>query len=73
MDKSFIARETARLLLEVEAINAEDAAPGSPLAQAIEAHVRSQLQVRIAVTVLAPGQLPKGAYKNSLLAVRGQA
>ena len=66
-------RFDAPIPLEVEAINAEDAAPDSPLAQAIEAHVRSQLQVRIAVTVLAPGQLPKGAYKNSLLAVRGQA
>jgi phenylacetate-CoA ligase/benzoylacetate-CoA ligase len=37
---------------------------------AIEAEVRNQLQVRVRVTLLQPGALPKSAYKNSLLAVR---
>lgn len=56
-----------------------EAAPGLPgtehaaLAQQIEALVRARLQVRIAVTVLAAGSLPRSAYKNSLLAVRGSA
>lgn len=54
-----------------------EAAPGLPadqyagLASAVEAEVRNQLQVRVRVAVLAPGALPKSAYKNSLLAVRG--
>lgn len=53
-----------------------EAAPGFPggqyaaLAQAIEGEVRNQTQVRVRVTVLQPGALPKSAYKNSLLAVR---
>jgi phenylacetate-coenzyme A ligase PaaK-like adenylate-forming protein len=41
------------------------------LGQAIESEVRNQMQVRVRVTVLQPGTLPKSAYKNSLLAVRG--
>lgn len=40
------------------------------LRQAIEAEIRSQMQVRVNVTVLPPGSLPKSVYKNSLLAVR---
>lgn len=53
-----------------------EASPGLPvdqyvgLDQAIEAEVRSQMQVRVRVTVLGPGGLPRSAYKNSLLAVR---
>lgn len=53
-----------------------EAAPGVPeggyagLARAIEAEIRSQLQVRVHVTVLRPGAIPRSAYKNSLLAVR---
>lgn len=34
---------------------------------------RDQLQVRLAVTVLAPGSLPHSIYKNSSVAVRGAA
>jgi hypothetical protein len=41
------------------------------LAQAIEAEIRNQLQVRVHVTVLPAGALPRSAYKNSLLGVRG--
>lgn len=43
------------------------------LQEAIELAVRSQLQVRVHVTVLPSGAIPRGAYKNSLLAVRGSA
>jgi len=54
-----------------------EASPGLPadryagVGQAIEAEIRSQLQVRVRVTVLPPGTIPRSAYKNSLLAVRG--
>lgn len=37
---------------------------------AIEAEIRSQLQVRVRVNVLPPGSIPRSAYKNSLLSVR---
>jgi phenylacetate-CoA ligase/benzoylacetate-CoA ligase len=53
-----------------------EASPGLPvdqyagLGRAIEAEVRSQMQVRVRVNVLGPGGLPRSAYKNSLLAVR---
>lgn len=40
------------------------------LRQAIEAEIRNHMQVRVNVTVLPPGSLPKSVYKNSLLAVR---
>lgn len=43
------------------------------LAAAIETEVRSQLQVRVQVSVLEHGSLPRNAYKNSLIAVRGGA
>ena len=39
------------------------------LAAAIEDLVRAQLQVRIAVSVLAAGSLPKSVYKNPLTVV----
>ncbi len=41
------------------------------LASKIEKAVREQLQVRVAITLLDNGTLPRSAYKNSLLAVRG--
>jgi len=56
-----------------------EAAPGVPveayarLAAEIEVLIRARLQVRIAPSVMAPGTLPRGTYKNSLLAVRGSA
>lgn len=43
------------------------------LADEIEKAVRAQLQVRVAITVLDSGSLPRSAYKNSLLAVRDSA
>ena len=59
------------------AIDVEAAAGLAPdqfagLTQAIETHVREQLQVRVRVQLLAHGSLPKSAYKNSLLAVRSE-
>ena len=47
-----------------------DAADRAALEPAIEEAVREQLQVRIAVTVLAHGALPRGAYKNPLVVTR---
>jgi phenylacetate-coenzyme A ligase PaaK-like adenylate-forming protein len=43
------------------------------LAREIEAAVRTQLQVRVAVTVLDRGALPRGVYKNAIVAVREAA
>lgn len=43
------------------------------LAAQIEKAVRAELQVRIAPTVVAPGSLPRGTYKTSLVAVREAA
>jgi phenylacetate-CoA ligase/benzoylacetate-CoA ligase len=56
--------------LEVEAAQALEPPQAEALARQIEAEVRSQLQVRVAVTVLAPRALPRGTYKNALVAVR---
>jgi phenylacetate-CoA ligase/benzoylacetate-CoA ligase len=57
--------------VDVEAHASIDAGVYPALADAIVQSVRAQLQVRLVVTVLAPGSLPRGVYKNSLLAVRG--
>ncbi|NMG17183.1 benzoylacetate-CoA ligase Bal [Aromatoleum bremense] len=59
--------------VDVEAHPSMDAGIYPGLAEAIVQCVRTQLQVRIAVTVLAPGSLPRSVYKNSLLAIRGAA
>jgi len=58
------------IAVEVESSVTLEPAAREALARDIEAHVRSQLQVRIAVTVLAPHALPRGTYKNALVAVR---
>lgn len=58
------------IALDVEAEAPLDAAQAGALAREIEAAVRVQLQVRVAVTLLAPGSLPRGPYKQSLVAVR---
>ena len=58
------------IAVEVEASAALDEAQRTVLAAEIEALVRSQLQVRIAVTVLERGGLPRGVYKNAIVAVR---
>ena len=59
--------------VEVEATPGLEASRYAGLATAIGQHVRSQLQVRLDVTVVAPGTLPRSVYKNSLVAVRGVA
>lgn len=59
--------------VEVEASKDFDMAQARGLASAIEDTVRAQLQVRIAVTVLAAGTLPRSAYKNPLTVVRPAA
>ena len=58
------------IALEVEATQVLAAAQAAALAHEIEAEVRVQLQVRVAVTVLPPGSLPRGTYKNALVVVR---
>jgi phenylacetate-CoA ligase/benzoylacetate-CoA ligase len=56
--------------VDVEASAPLDDAARGALALEIEDLVRSQLQVRIAVTVLERGGLPRGVYKNAIAAVR---
>ena len=56
--------------VDVEASAALDYSARATLAREIEDVVRSQLQVRIAVTVLERGGLPRGVYKNAIAAVR---
>lgn len=56
--------------VDVEATGEFDRSNAIALAQAIENEVRTQLQVRVAVTMVPTGSLPRGVYKNSLLAVR---
>jgi phenylacetate-CoA ligase/benzoylacetate-CoA ligase len=58
------------IAVDVEADPRFDLSRMETLRQAIEDEVRKQLQVRIRVTVLAHGSLPRSAYKNALLAVR---
>lgn len=57
--------------VDVEMSPGMDKSAHPSLARDIEQEVRTQLQVRVAITVLDSGSLPRSAYKNSLLAVRG--
>ena len=59
--------------VDIEAAASTRPADYTALAQHIEGEVRSQLQVRIAARVVAPGSLPRGTYKTSLVAVREPA
>ena len=61
------------IAVDVETAPGFDPAQADGLRAAIEAEVRAQLQVRIAVTLLPAGSLPRSVYKNSLLAVREAA
>lgn len=56
--------------VEIEADCPLDSAAASALAREIEELVRARLQVRVAVTMVAPGALPRSMYKQSLVAVR---
>lgn len=58
------------IAIDVEASSGLPPEQFAGIAHMIEAEVRSQMQVRVRVTVLPPGALPKSVYKNSLLAVR---
>ncbi len=56
--------------VEIEAEAVLDADAAGALAREIEDITRARLQVRIAVTLVAPGALPRSMYKQSLVAVR---
>jgi phenylacetate-coenzyme A ligase PaaK-like adenylate-forming protein len=58
------------IAVDVEASPGFDPAGVGGLRQAIEDLLRTHLQVRTVVSVLAYGTLAKGVYKNSLIAVR---
>ena len=58
------------IAVDVETLAALDDDARARLGHAIEAEVRSRLQVRIAATIVAPGSLPRGTYKSPLVAVR---
>ena len=57
--------------VDIEATAATSVQDYVALAAQIEKAVRAELQVRIAPTVVAPGSLPRGTYKTSLVSVRG--
>ncbi len=59
------------IAVDVEASPGLRADDFAGLGHAIEAEVRSQMQVRVRVSVLECGGLPRSAYKTPLLAVRG--
>lgn len=61
------------IAIDVEASPAGASEDPANLAAAIEAEIRRRLQVRVRVTVLAPGSLPRSVYKNALTAVRDGA
>ena len=56
--------------VDVEAAVAMDDAQRTLLAREIEDAARAQLQVRLAVSVLPPGSLPRSSYKQSLVALQ---
>jgi phenylacetate-CoA ligase/benzoylacetate-CoA ligase len=56
--------------VDIEAAEGLDRARYPGLARQIEAELRGRLQVRAAVSVVAPGTLPRSAYKTPLVHVR---
>ena len=58
------------LAVDVESVSELTSTQVAALAANIEQAVRAQLQVRITVTVLRTGQLPRAVYKNAILSVR---
>ncbi|MGH8998308.1 MAG: phenylacetate--CoA ligase family protein [Acidimicrobiia bacterium] len=56
--------------VEIEAAEGVDAPRYPEVARQVESAVRSQLQVRVAVSVVAPGSVPRSAYKTPLVQVR---
>jgi phenylacetate-CoA ligase/benzoylacetate-CoA ligase len=70
-ERSDQVRFADAIAVDVETLAAlDDGGARERLARAIEAEVRSRLQVRIAATLVAPGTLPRGTYKSPLVAVR---
>lgn len=69
-DRADQVRFDDALAVDVEASAATPSAEYAALARSIEQAVRAELQVRIAPTVVAPGTLPRGTYKTSLVAIR---
>jgi phenylacetate-coenzyme A ligase PaaK-like adenylate-forming protein len=63
-------RFDAPIEVDVESAQPLDTTQQAALAREIEAAVRAALQLRVAVSVLPPGGLPRNVYKNALLAVR---
>ena len=63
-------RFDAAIPLDVEASASLDEAQRAELAGEIEEAVRARLQVRVVVRVLDRGGLPRGVYKNAIVAVR---
>jgi len=61
------------IAVDVEASAPLDDSQRAALACEIEAAVRTQLQVRVVVDVLDRGSLPRGVYKNAIVAVREAA
>lgn len=59
------------IAIDVEASPSLPASRYDELARSIEAAIRDRHQVRVAVTVVASGTVPRSVYKNALLAVRG--
>ena len=58
--------------VEVEASGSLGGEQYAAVAQRIEGELRGRLQVRAAVTIVAPGTLPRSAYKTPLVHVRDQ-
>jgi phenylacetate-coenzyme A ligase PaaK-like adenylate-forming protein len=56
--------------VEVEATSHLPADRYAMVAARIEAELRNRLQVRTSVSVVAPGTLPRSAYKTPLVHVR---
>lgn len=72
-DRADQVRFDDAVAVDVEAHATTPAETYAALAAAIGKVVRAELQVRIAPTVVAPGTLPRGTYKTSLVAVRSAA
>jgi len=64
-------RFDAPIPVEIEASQQLEPAAYEDLATRIADEVRRQLQVRVDVSVVLPGSLPRSAYKTALVHVRG--
>ena len=70
-DRADQVRFDQAIPVDVEAVEGLEPSAYPRLAEEIGQLIRSQLQVRIAVTVLAPGSVPRGVYNTPLVVVRG--